>query len=704
MEQHSIGKTIAKLRKEKDWTQLELAEKLNVSDKTISKWENEAGLPEITQFPALASIFGISIDYLMTGKIEDSSISLNNMDAGKRAIILAEKDDLKNFEKYGHVTETVLLDEQTRRSIRSNVSYNETMVKETIFTNQSKKIFKACAKKFLPYIKNRIGIIPYYDPHKILNEDYRNFFVLSVKSGFIEGLNFLELKHYISDEIEQILLSSDVPNSVYEYLTNIEFTYEKYEERRKQRYCSSSVNTIVNILFQAKRYKQLETVLSKLYKHLQESNHSLSINETFSAGTIWGEEYGYSGKTVINYVPFIHLDFTQNNFDLKWLRKFNDYNKKVSETFCSGKGGYFTEEDIQSLIILYSSKATEDEKFIALRTRLRLFNFNQECMPNVKDEQDPIKLKKALEQAKHIYKDIISPSFIHYMELVETYVTKKKYKELFEFASDYGLKTLEDAALSMDNETIIACAKELFLPPSEFLSNFINTAKRLAELKNNVYNSEIRELNAQFERSKQDYLRNLSQKNKNLESMIDRQMKIVSLLDYCNVQESFVKFCSNIKKRQYDKFKIYVEEKIEKLTNEKKMQEEYINVVNSISNQYLQDLLDKGDYEVLIVKLCSRLDAELKYKKYEGEDFFSRMDDFFKKHVPESRQRDDGWGYMELDKDFEENQVKPWKARQNLFNRLRMQRNNIVHLENDAVNPLSEGELKECLQFITSIE
>lgn len=45
MREHSIGKTIAALRKSKGWTQAELAEKLNVSDKAVSKWENEAGLP-----------------------------------------------------------------------------------------------------------------------------------------------------------------------------------------------------------------------------------------------------------------------------------------------------------------------------------------------------------------------------------------------------------------------------------------------------------------------------------------------------------------------------------------------------------------------------------------------------------------------------------------------------------------------------------
>lgn len=64
---HSIGKTIATLRKARGWTQLELAEKLQVSDKTISKWEKDGGSPSIEFFPILAKIFDVSIDYLMTG-------------------------------------------------------------------------------------------------------------------------------------------------------------------------------------------------------------------------------------------------------------------------------------------------------------------------------------------------------------------------------------------------------------------------------------------------------------------------------------------------------------------------------------------------------------------------------------------------------------------------------------------------------------
>lgn len=67
MDAKSIGTLISKLRKKHGMTQSQLAEKLNISDKTVSRWENGIGYPEVMQFPALASIFGVSVDYLMSG-------------------------------------------------------------------------------------------------------------------------------------------------------------------------------------------------------------------------------------------------------------------------------------------------------------------------------------------------------------------------------------------------------------------------------------------------------------------------------------------------------------------------------------------------------------------------------------------------------------------------------------------------------------
>ena len=89
---HSIGKTIAELRKAKGWTQVELAEKLQVSDKAVSKWEKESAFPSVEFFPAIAELFGVSIDYLMTGKAPETEIIVMS-----KVELCAKNDDVKLF-------------------------------------------------------------------------------------------------------------------------------------------------------------------------------------------------------------------------------------------------------------------------------------------------------------------------------------------------------------------------------------------------------------------------------------------------------------------------------------------------------------------------------------------------------------------------------------------------------------------------------
>ena len=124
MDEHSIGKTIASLRKSKGWTQVELAEKLNVSDKAVSKWESESGLPEISQFPTLAKLFDVSIDYLMMGKI-DETISLDDMDSNKRMFYLIKKDDVENYIKYDYPSKTYFDDFNSDNSAIASIIENK---------------------------------------------------------------------------------------------------------------------------------------------------------------------------------------------------------------------------------------------------------------------------------------------------------------------------------------------------------------------------------------------------------------------------------------------------------------------------------------------------------------------------------------------------------------------------------------------------
>lgn len=61
-----IAKNIYNLRTEKKWTQSQLAEKLNYSDKSVSKWELGDVTPPVEVLISLSELFGVSVDYLLT--------------------------------------------------------------------------------------------------------------------------------------------------------------------------------------------------------------------------------------------------------------------------------------------------------------------------------------------------------------------------------------------------------------------------------------------------------------------------------------------------------------------------------------------------------------------------------------------------------------------------------------------------------------
>ena len=68
MEKKTIGGFIAALRKANGMTQKDLAERLNVSDKTVSRWERDDGAPDLAAIPAIAEIFGVTCDELFRGE------------------------------------------------------------------------------------------------------------------------------------------------------------------------------------------------------------------------------------------------------------------------------------------------------------------------------------------------------------------------------------------------------------------------------------------------------------------------------------------------------------------------------------------------------------------------------------------------------------------------------------------------------------
>ena len=68
MDQIKMGKFIAALRKEKGLTQEKLGEKLGVTNKTVSRWENGNYMPDVEMLSLLSEEFGVSINELISGE------------------------------------------------------------------------------------------------------------------------------------------------------------------------------------------------------------------------------------------------------------------------------------------------------------------------------------------------------------------------------------------------------------------------------------------------------------------------------------------------------------------------------------------------------------------------------------------------------------------------------------------------------------
>ena len=141
----TLNERIKQLRKKSGFTQLELAEKVHVTDKAVSKWETGEGNPEISILIELAKIFNVTLDYLLTGKETEKEIIVMSK------IELCCKED--NVELFNELSIDVL----------KGKDENGKTILDYIEKYESKNIYFAFADKL---VKEKIKI---FDTQKILN-------------------------------------------------------------------------------------------------------------------------------------------------------------------------------------------------------------------------------------------------------------------------------------------------------------------------------------------------------------------------------------------------------------------------------------------------------------------------------------------------------------------------------------------------------
>lgn len=74
-----VGALLYRLRKEKNMTQKQVAEQLNISDKTISKWERGLGCPDVSVLNELSALFEVNIEKILDGRLEPNSMEAGNL-------------------------------------------------------------------------------------------------------------------------------------------------------------------------------------------------------------------------------------------------------------------------------------------------------------------------------------------------------------------------------------------------------------------------------------------------------------------------------------------------------------------------------------------------------------------------------------------------------------------------------------------------
>lgn len=96
LNKQAFGSFLAQLRREKGWTQKDLAEKLYVSDKAVSKWERGLSVPDVSLLLPLAELLGISVTELLEGRrLEEQQLPANEVEALVKKALTIPKEPVE---------------------------------------------------------------------------------------------------------------------------------------------------------------------------------------------------------------------------------------------------------------------------------------------------------------------------------------------------------------------------------------------------------------------------------------------------------------------------------------------------------------------------------------------------------------------------------------------------------------------------------
>lgn len=639
----TIGDRIKSKRKEAGITQLELANKLNVTDRAVSKWEQNEGNPDINILPKIAEIFNVTLDYLMTG-----------IEPKKEVIIMSKIELCAKNDDPSMINSLPSNKDENGKSILDYVKqYNSKKVLLSLIDNCSYQtqyidLFDAHRKTAEDAIEIILSCIPVDREQKVIKEIYGkdiksiyyDFEMVSIMPDNYRKKVIEDFKKVFKLLVEQYKDLSEEQKDYY-------FGMKENEEKITTYWNIHSYPFFVEDSIIDKDEKLLDFLLEQIEKHnawVDSSIEEIKKNHPIESDFKYFVKF-FNGRKV--YLLQSTLDYLLSKKEFKLAYRVNSLLEKP-----------YLKRKIELLEVENNTNITEKNK-----TELRCVDYHM----IVPEEIEKLKDLQYVES-------ILDNNYVNYYEMIYKLLKNNK-KELYKFFIDNDLLALADLLMNCNDEKLLC----------ESWKYFNSSISTELILKQPVIIIDDSYLPANNDK-KYIYYRMLN----GVCSVVDKEsIKI----DDNKLIEYFESFKNNI----FEKTKSIVDAE----EKEKKDKIERAKLVKGLTREYFDDLLLNDGEEMFVIKLCSLFDAILRFDyKCDANDFYGRMNQFFDKG-PKSRYYEDVWLETEvIDLEYENKSVKPWNDNRELMNKLRMKRNSVVHPENDGQVDLNKEELKKCLDFV----
>ncbi len=618
---HSIGKTIADLRKEKGWTQAELAEKLQVSDKAVSKWEQDNGAPSIEFLPVLAELFGVSIDYIMTGKTPEKEVVTIS-----KAELCAKKDDISLLDGI----EINHKDEQGKSLIDYILQYQsfKVFVKLCEMNTTNIQKFKLLDAIKLAILTNRLDLL--------------------IGKQFSVGNSYYPRWTFENEYALLSLLPKEMePELQGEYKSLCVITEDIIDTIA----CDERINEkTLDVIFGHQNNRQC--VWYHMFPYLIHQsylkNKTEMLNKLLSIA-IQNNEYGYKN---IDMKPngFGQCNFVPNNFF------FAAHYDKTKD--------YGLVRILEKTIKLALEQGDFDlfEKFDKINSDIQSFygNFKPYIASEYEIRMAKLKADKSVSQDEIIIQSTIHDGLVNIDELVAT----KNLKIIKTTLAKYPIHPVEKLILWLNNNEL----RKIF----EYMVDKSETARYDDSLNAEYANRIAREVMENDTDGVKKNLYLIYQRSPHINSKFKINGAITTPCSF----EDILKYMNEYKQRIIQQCTFDFEKG---------------QVVNELTKEYLESELKKGNTEIVIIKLCVRLEAILRSTYHYEGDFSEMLDKYCSQYGSENK--DDGWGYSyRVTNDFVE-----------YLQKLRMCRNSIVHSEKKK-DMLTLDEIQYCIDYICNLK